>query len=1125
MTTSRASSADPDALLERARERLAHSPRQARAIALRALPAAASRGDQRLTCDLHLLAGRCCWEMATHAEGIEHLEGALAAAKSLGDGSRGAEAHRLLAAMHDYVGNFDAAVGHHMKALALLETGGDARVRANLMRTIGVSLSKTGHFEDAIGWYRRSHELAMAAADTHSAVRSLVNTAIDLKNLGRPEESLEAYRQATALERAEPLRSVKLLIDGNMGNTLLALGRLAEAEACFAPTLAELRAEGKPHPLMNALVGLGRVRTAQGRLDEALALLGEGLEIARAHQFRPDQGAAHEALAGLHKARGETDLALAHFESFHRLTEELLRDESKRQLKGMELRMRIEQSEREAAMQREQRRELEEAFERLRADAESKDLRLLRLERESLQDAATGLPNARHLEEMLAAALRGAGADRSPLLMAIIRVRPQAGRLVPPGLLARLPREAAHVARAAIDPSHFMAHLANADFAILFRDRTLEDAIAACHGLCGAIEAHDWAAVDPSIAVRADAGLVPVRPGAEPRALLGEARAEADAAAAAARPSAERFAPADPAALRSSDLVRGELLRASYANLPLIFAMSLAAAAMLCLVVRDVIASRIWGPWLGAMVAASIAVLVLCRRFARLQPLGPPDRRWGRYATAACLAGGIVWGFGAMKLHVPDSIDYQILVAVTATLVGSSAAFGSAAYLPAYYAFFLPAAVPSAIVFLQKDDTTRVVAGVLMMLYLPVVTRFAISANRAFKESLRLRFQNVALVSELRDKKQAAESASVAKSRFLAAASHDLRQPMHALGLFLQSLRQGRLPERERRLVENIGASYDAMEALFDALLDVSRLDAGIVEPRVRAFAVSRLLARMRNDFGPQAAAKGLALSVRECSASVRSDPTLLEEIVGNLVSNAIRHTRQGRVVVGCRRSGGRLRIGVWDTGPGIPPGKQGDVFRDFVQLGNPERDRRQGLGLGLAIVERLARLLDHPVELRSAVGRGSMFSVSVPLADAPDAVAEPEATESLREPFTGRLVVVVDDDPAALAAMRILLGEWGCEVACAESGALILGKLATASRRPDLILCDYRLHGGESGQDVIAEIRAEFNEDIPAALITGDTGPERLQEARESGLPLLHKPLKAPRLRALMAQLLSQPA
>jgi CheY-like chemotaxis protein/anti-sigma regulatory factor (Ser/Thr protein kinase) len=250
-----------------------------------------------------------------------------------------------------------------------------------------------------------------------------------------------------------------------------------------------------------------------------------------------------------------------------------------------------------------------------------------------------------------------------------------------------------------------------------------------------------------------------------------------------------------------------------------------------------------------------------------------------------------------------------------------------------------------------------------------------------------------------------------------------------------------------------------------------------------------------------------------------------LSSAFGNLVSNAIRYTAAGRVVLGCRRvAGGALAIEVWDTGRGIPPDKLREVFREFIQLDNPERDREKGLGLGLAIVERLSELMGHPVEVRSTLGRGSVFRVQVALGQAEDAAVAERADEAPGfASFAGRFAVIVDDDRKVLEAMEQMLSDWGFEVAAADSGAMVLAKLGSAARRPDLILCDYRLRNDESGIEVIRAIRDEFNAEIPAALITGDTGPERLKEARASGLPLLHKPVKASRMRALATQLMRE--
>ena len=593
----------------------------------------------------------------------------------------------------------------------------------------------------------------------------------------------------------------------------------------------------------------------------------------------------------------------------------------------------------------------------------------------------------------------------------------------------------------------------------------------------------------------------------------------------------DTLAPGAAAATRSGDgvdprpaMILAEQIRASYASLPIAFGAGLVVATLLCFAVRDLVPARVWVTWLLALVALSAGLWYLERGFTRRRPAGEEARRWGHFAAMGSLACGVLWGLGTVLLHTADSIDYQIMVAAAAAIIGSSVAFASATYLPPFFAFCYPAVLPTALMFIDKGDTARVVIGWLLLCYLALVSRFAVTLNREFIEALRLRFENVALVSELRERQEAAEAANRAKSRFLAAASHDLRQPTHALGLFLQVLRQRRLGERERELVDNIGQSFAAMEALFNALLDISRLDAGVVEPQVSAFPIARLLDRMRAEYLPQAEAKGLALSVQPSGAYVRSDPVLLEELVGNLLSNAVRHTGSGRVLLGCRREAGHLRIEVWDTGPGIPPDKQREVFGEFVQLENTERDRRKGLGLGLAIVDRLCKLLGATLDLRSQLGRGSLFRVSVPLARREDAdAAETSVPLSALEPLEGRLVTVVDDEPTVLEAMSRLLHSWGLQVVAAESGPLILEKLASASRVPDAILCDYRLRSGESGIEVIRAIREEFNSDIPGALITGDTDPDRLKEALASGLPLLHKPATPARVRALLAQMLRE--
>src|SRR6185295_10841592 len=232
--------------------------------------------------------------------------------------------------------------------------------------------------------------------------------------------------------------------------------------------------------------------------------------------------------------------------------------------------------------------------------------------------------------------------------------------------------------------------------------------------------------------------------------------------------------------------------------------------------------------------------------------------------------------------------------------------------------------------------------------------------------------------------------------------------------------------------------------------------------------------------------------------AVVRSDPLLLERIVLNLVSNAVRHTQRGAVLVGCRRDGAALRIEVRDSGPGIPAERHAEIFDEFTQLNNPERDRNKGLGLGLAIVSRLAQLLGHRVTLRSAPAAGSTFSVLLPRGTPSPESAPRPAPETAD--VSGMLVAVVDDDDVVLEAMTALLGKWGCHSMCAGSGTELLARLAGTMRVPDLLVCDYRLRDGENGLGAVEAVREEFNADIPAAIVTGDTGPERLREVEASG-------------------------
>src|SRR5262245_5489543 len=392
---------------------------------------------------------------------------------------------------------------------------------------------------------------------------------------------------------------------------------------------------------------------------------------------------------------------------------------------------------------------------------------------------------------------------------------------------------------------------------------------------------------------------------------------------------------------------------------------------------------------------------------------------------------------------------------------------------------------------------------------------------RTFAAQSVLAIQNARLFAEIEDKRRQLELANSAKSRFLAMASHDLRQPLHALGLFVEHLRTPFEALERTKMIERVDAAVREMNEMFNSLLDISKLDAGVLMPKVVEFSIARLLQNVERTFDHATREKGLRLRVVRSGAWVRSDALLLERILLNLVSNAMRYTLRGGIIVGCRRRGEMLRIEVWDSGPGIPEDHRQSIFGEFFQLPTQERDRYGGLGLGLAIVDRLRRLLNHEIELTSTVGRGSRFTILVPTA-----AKGVTSVETARSPYPtafaleGKVILVIDDAPIVLEGTSGLLGKWGCSVVTAGSDEAALIQLAEREQRPDLIISDYHLSDGKTGVEAIERIGAAFGASIPAILISGDTAPERLRDAKEKGYILLHKPVEPGRLRAVMHKL-----
>lgn len=377
----------------------------------------------------------------------------------------------------------------------------------------------------------------------------------------------------------------------------------------------------------------------------------------------------------------------------------------------------------------------------------------------------------------------------------------------------------------------------------------------------------------------------------------------------------------------------------------------------------------------------------------------------------------------------------------------------------------------------------------------------------------------------LQREKEAAEHATVAKSHFLASASHDLRQPLHALGLFVAGLARSDAAKLEPKLVGHIQSAVAALQNLLDAILDISRLDGGNVVPKMGSFPVAHVMDRLAQDLSLLAAEKGLRLKLRPTRLWVDSDQQLVERILLNLVSNAMRYTRSGGVLVSCRRRSGKVLVEVWDTGEGIPEHAREQIFEDYVQLGNPERDRAKGLGLGLAICRRLANLLNIRMGVRSRAGRGSVFWIELPQARIETAgaalVALAQAEPTVDPARISGIVLVVEGDTLVRAGMEQAIISWGGSVLLADSRETALQRCRESYRPPDLTICNIRLPGAVSGIELVQELQHEFQH-MGVLLVSADISDEAQLTARHAGYALLKEPVPPGRLRAALRHLLA---
>src|SRR5581483_5577191 len=532
--------------------------------------------------------------------------------------------------------------------------------------------------------------------------------------------------------------------------------------------------------------------------------------------------------------------------------------------------------------------------------------------------------------------------------------------------------------------------------------------------------------------------------------------------------------------------------------------------------------------WLWCAACVTLGGLRLALNWPLRRNEAPGATANGRWRwLALLLVGSTIWGVGPLLFLMDNPSADTLLTGIFLAVAGLSAPLVSA-WRPAVYVSLLPSLVPLLVTLATRPltgpspvSTNSLLLASIGAAFLLVLERLTMTQSDSLALLLATRFRNEDLVSQLRSQIEVAARANQEKTRFLASAAHDLRQPLHALGMFCAALEQRLNNTPEKPLVRNMMSAIESLEESFGAMLDISRLDAGVVQTSPQTFAIRDTFRRLYQQFAGDAEARNLALRFRATRRIVRSDPLLLERVLANLVQNALRYTRKGGVLVAARRHASGVALEVWDTGLGIPADKREMIFREFYQIDNPERDRGRGLGMGLAIVQRLCSLLEHPLDLASTPGRGSVFRLIVPVGEVSAIDAANTDADTLPPRRSGQVtVILIDDERTIREATRELLRPMHVNVLLAGTIAEAVALARDSGEQIEMILSDWRLRGQENGVEAVRAVRAGCGEATPAVLITGDTSPELLKLAHESGLVVLHKPLQPRQLVRLIKHL-----
>jgi signal transduction histidine kinase/ActR/RegA family two-component response regulator len=536
--------------------------------------------------------------------------------------------------------------------------------------------------------------------------------------------------------------------------------------------------------------------------------------------------------------------------------------------------------------------------------------------------------------------------------------------------------------------------------------------------------------------------------------------------------------------------------------------------------------------------AACLHASQAVRLVGNLRYLKTPQAQRTRLVTAnwycnALSVNGIAWGLMPWLFFPKGNFALSSLTLLVMWGMSSAGIASQAPYRRAIFSFNVPMMLGLASALFWQADAMHAFLGVCTLVHLYVSIKFGLQQNRLLTQALRARYEKEELAQQLAEQVQIAQRASREKTLFFASASHDLRQPLHSLGLFGSALLSRLKATPDEPIARNLMHCVDALETSFSTMLDVSKLDAGVVQPKIAPAAVADVFRKLASTYAGHADAQGLALRFKPGNKWVHTDAQLLERLLGNLIHNALKFTESGGVTLLARTvyssAGPQIRVEVWDTGPGIPAAELPRIFDEFYQVGNQERNRAKGLGMGLAIVQRLVDLMGLKLSVQSQSGRGTVFKLLLPSAPPQAKPVPASALETASGTFRALStlsVLVIDDEENVRISTAAALRQYGLQVETADGLVQAQAIAKQLGERLNVLICDFRLRNHEDGIHVITTLRDQLQRPVPALLVTGDTAPERVRQAQESGLQVLYKPVKIHALVEALRQLTdAQPA